>query len=92
MGSFYRNELKLPLSWWDRRPLFSLWHLFNVISDLVITAGTLLKILLNFNVSETSPHLLCHRIHISDFHFSLCAILSSLSKLLYDITIGSPLT
>ena len=94
MGSFYRNELKLPLSWWDRRPLFSLWHLFNVISDLVITAGTLLKILLNFNVSETSPHLPCHRIHILDFisPFSLCAILSSLSKLLYDITIGCPLT
>ena len=56
MGSFYRNELKLPLSWWDRRPLFSFWHLFNVISDLVITAGTLLKILLNFNVSDTSLH------------------------------------
>lgn len=60
MGSFYRNELKLPLSWWDRRPLFSLWHLFNVISDLVIIAGTLLKILLNFNVSDTSLHLPCH--------------------------------
>lgn len=64
MGSFYRNELKLPLSWWDRRPLFSFWHLFNVISDLVITAGTLLKILLNFNVSDTSPHLPCHMNHI----------------------------
>ena len=50
MGQFYHNRLHLPLSWWERRSLFSLWHYFNITSDLLISAGTLYKILLDFDV------------------------------------------
>ena len=50
MGQFYHNRLHLPLSWWERRSLFSLWHYFNITSDLLILAGTLYKILLEFDV------------------------------------------
>ena len=50
MGHFYHHRLKLPLSWWERRPLFSTWHYINILSDLLITAGTLDKILLEFEV------------------------------------------
>jgi len=51
MGSFYHNQLKLPLSWWERRSLFSPFHLVNALSDVVILTGTLIKILLDYNVS-----------------------------------------
>ena len=50
MGQFYHNRLHLPLSWWERRSLFSMWHFFNITSDLLISAGTLYKILLEFDV------------------------------------------
>lgn len=52
MGSFYHNQLKLPLSWWERRSLFSPFHLVNALSDVVILTGTLIKILLDYNVSD----------------------------------------
>lgn len=54
MGHFYHDRLHLPLSWWERRSLFSPWHYFNIISDLFISSGTLYKLLLEFDVSEMS--------------------------------------
>ena len=50
MGKFYHHRLHLPLSWWERRSLFSKWHYVNIISDLIVTAGTVYKILLEFDV------------------------------------------
>ena len=52
MGRFYREELRLPLSWWERRSLFSLWHFFNITSDVFIIFGTIYKILLELDVSK----------------------------------------
>lgn len=54
MGQFYHDRLHLPLSWWERRPLFSSWHYFNITSDILISAGTIYKILLEFDVSLTT--------------------------------------
>ena len=50
MGQFYHRELHLPLTWWERRSLFSPWHYFNIISDLLISVGTIYKLLLQFEV------------------------------------------
>lgn len=50
MGQFYHKHLNLPLSWWERRSLFSPWHYFNITSDFLISSGTLYKILLEFEV------------------------------------------
>ena len=50
MGQFYHHRLHLPLSWWERRSLFSTWHYVNILSDIIITAGTIYKILLEFDV------------------------------------------
>ena len=50
MGSFYRNELHIPLNWWKRRSLFSPWILFILVSDLFIISGTIVKILLDYKV------------------------------------------
>ena len=50
MGQFYDQRLNLPLSWRERRSLFSSWHYINILSDLLITAGTIDKILLEYNV------------------------------------------
>lgn len=53
MGQFYHDRLHLPLSWWERRSLFSPWHYFNITSDILISSGTIYKILLEFDVSLT---------------------------------------
>ncbi|CAI7993502.1 Mucolipin-1 [Geodia barretti] len=50
MGQFYHHRLHLPLSWWERRSLFSKWNYVNIFSDVIITAGTVYKILLEFDV------------------------------------------
>lgn len=52
MGQFYHDRLHLPLSWWERRSLFSPWHHFNITSDLLISSGTVYKILLELDVSQ----------------------------------------
>lgn len=51
MGGFYEKQLKIELSWWDRRSLFPIWHIINTISDLLIITGSIYKILLDFFVS-----------------------------------------
>ena len=50
MGTFYRRELGIKLSWWERRSLFPLWHLINIISDLLIIAGSFYKIFVDYMV------------------------------------------
>ena len=54
MGKFYEKQLKIELSWWDRRSLFPIWHVINTISDLLIIVGSIFKILLDFFVSGYS--------------------------------------
>lgn len=51
MGQFYHHQLKLPLTWWERRSLFSTWHYVNILSDLFIITGTVIRIVLELNVS-----------------------------------------
>ena len=51
MGGFYEKQLKIKLSWWERRSLFPIWHGINTISDLLIISGSIAKILLDFFVS-----------------------------------------
>ena len=54
MGGFYEKQLKIELSWWDRRSLFPIWHAINTISDLLIIIGSIYKILLDFFVSTNN--------------------------------------
>ena len=50
MGNFYRDQLDIELSLWERRSLFSGWHFLNFTSDIIIIVGTAYKIVLNLNV------------------------------------------
>ena len=59
MGTFYEKQLKIRLSWWDRRALFPIWHIINIISDLLITSGSISKILLDFFVSLVLACMVC---------------------------------
>lgn len=51
MGVFYEHQLKITLSWWERKSLFPFWHTINTISDLLIIAGSISKIFLDFFVT-----------------------------------------
>lgn len=56
MGTFYEKQLRVPLSWWERRSLFSLWHVFNVVSDILIISGTVVKIALDYDgIVDAAP-------------------------------------
>lgn len=59
MGTFYEKQLRVPLSWWERRSLFSLWHVFNVVSDILIISGTVVKIALDYDVSCLTVIIIC---------------------------------
>ncbi|XP_011402441.1 PREDICTED: mucolipin-3-like [Amphimedon queenslandica] len=51
MGEFYESQLGIyDLSWFERKSLFSIWHIFTGFSDLLLIIGTLLKILLEYEV------------------------------------------
>lgn len=64
MGEFYQCKLRIHLNWWERRHLFSMWHLFTSFSDVFLITGSLLKILLQYNVSTcqllSSSHMICY--------------------------------
>lgn len=53
MGKFYRDKLEIKLSWKERRPLFSLWLFFTIISNVFLILGSVFEICLEFNVSRT---------------------------------------
>ncbi len=52
MGTFYRDQLGIELSWRERRSLFSGWHFLNLGSDIMIIIGTATKFALDYNVSR----------------------------------------
>lgn len=53
MGIFYHTHLDIDLSWRERRPLFSYWHMFAILSDLFFIAGTVAKIASSYNYSSS---------------------------------------
>ena len=54
MGEFYESQLGISdLSWFERKSLFSTWHIFTSFSDSLLIIGTLLKILLEYEVMDT---------------------------------------
>ena len=50
MGEFYESKLGIYLSWYERKSLFSLWHIFTCFSDVLLVLGSLLKMLLEHQV------------------------------------------
>ena len=50
MGLFYENKLKVKLSWWERRSLFSLWLVFNMLTAVLVITGSFGKMFLEFEV------------------------------------------
>ena len=54
MGEFYESQLGIfDLSWFERKSLFSIWHIFTGFSDSLLIIGTLLKILLEYEVMDS---------------------------------------
>ena len=51
MGVFYHTQLNIELSWRDRLPLFSYWHVFVILSDMSFASGTVAKIASLYNYS-----------------------------------------
>lgn len=54
MGVFYRTKLSIDLSWRDRLPLFSYWHVFAILSDLFFATGSIAKIASFYDYSFSS--------------------------------------
>lgn len=50
MGDFYQHKLRIKLSWWKRKSLFSVWSIFTFFCDTMLIVGSGLKILLQFDV------------------------------------------
>ena len=49
MGIFYRDQLRVELSWKEQLVLFEYWHAINILSDLCTAIGTVLVIRLDRN-------------------------------------------
>ena len=78
MGAFYKNNLNIELSWWERRALFPAWHGINTFSDIIIIIGSVYKIFVDFNVCLNTSSLIHIRIYITDVFSKLRAALSFL--------------
>lgn len=53
MGNFYQSKLDICLPWKERMPLFKVYYIYNIASDISTITGTIIKIVLEIRSDDS---------------------------------------